>query len=104
MASFWHDDGSEAILMSQERDLQKMNDGYMAAQAEAAFGGIIEDTIHQTMVRMIALYRGGEYTHDQLIGHVAEISALDSLLSSLEAKQRVAIKARQKELGNASQA
>ena len=89
--------------MSQQKNLEDMSDGYMAAQAQAAFGTVIEDKIHSTMVRLIALYRGGEYTHDQLVGHVAEISALDSLVASLESKQRVAINARRKELGNAAQ-
>lgn len=88
--------------MSQQRNLDAMSDGYMAAQAESAFGTIIADKIHDTMVRLIALYRGGEYTHDQLVGHIAEISALDSLRAHLESKQRVAIAARRKELGNAS--
>lgn len=86
---------------NQDKNLAAMEQGYMAAQAESAFGSIIADQIHNTMVRLIALYRSGVYTHDQLLGHIAEISGLETLRSTLETKQRMAINARKKELNDA---
>jgi len=46
------------------------------------------------------MYRSGQYTHDQLLGKVAEITSMLNLISDLESSQRVGDIAAQKELGD----
>ena len=89
--------------MSTERNLDKMGEGQRAAAVMSAIDEVLAEQIHNKTVLLISHYRGGVINHDYILGAIAEISALDSLRSTLESRYRQGISAAQRELGHAAQ-
>lgn len=79
----------------------------MSDRASAVLGAsteYIHGSINSSISLLVASYRGGQLTHDMMLGKVAEISALMSLLDSLHSDMRGGDAARTREYGDGSQA
>jgi hypothetical protein len=74
--------------------------GVEAAQTLAGLEGVVREHQDHLVQELVALYRSGRIEHDTLLGKVAEIHALETLISELESRQRRGIVARDQELGN----
>jgi len=84
--------------------LDTMDRGREAGFALAVVVPLINTRITNYVQQLAGMYRGGEYTHDQLLGKVAEITAMLNLISDLESAQRIGDTAAQKELGDGPEA
>lgn len=87
--------------MSREDNLDKMARGREAGVVDALVRPIILEKVSQIVLQMCAYYRGGTLTNDYSRGKIAEISALQDLISQLDSEQRQGDAAAQKEMGNA---
>ena len=84
--------------MSQDANIEKIERGRAATLAESVVGALVEDHINVCISQLIQMYRSGEnLNHDQLVGKVAEIAAMHSLINELETRQRLGNIAAQKE-------
>jgi hypothetical protein len=90
--------------MSQEANLSAIEEGIRAVAVAGAISDVIEDTIRVHVTSLIAMYRQGGIDHDMLIGKVAEIAAMEALLSNLESKARRGDAAANREYNNGTQA
>lgn len=79
-----------------------MEAGQDAAIVENFIRPIIDGIIRDRVLALTNLYRSNDTDHDQLLGRVAEISALRGLIEELESRQRQGIIARNRELGDAT--
>ena len=86
--------------MSQERDMELIEDAIEARTVEAAIKETVDEMMRVTVTKLMHIYRAGKIDHDMLVGGVAELTALDNLMSNLESKQVRGIAASQKEYGN----
>jgi len=92
---------------AQDRQLRRMDSMEAAREASVAASiviPLINTRITNYVQQMAGLYRGGQFTHDQLLGKVAEITAMLNLIADLESTQRIGDIAAQKEFGDAPQA
>ena len=87
--------------MSQDANFEKMERGRAATVAEAAINDLVEDHINLCIGQLIQMYRSEAMLHDVLVGKIAEIAAMHSLMSELETRQRIGHIAAEKELGHA---
>lgn len=87
--------------MSQERDMELIEEAMEARTVEAAIKDVVDEAMRQGVTKLMYIYRDGNIDHDMLVGAVAEIAALDKLMSDLESKQMRGVVAAQKEYGNA---
>jgi hypothetical protein len=88
--------------VSQEHNHQLMQEGEQAVAIRGLIEEFVQDRVRNEVVAMIAMYRNGDTHHDKLVGKVAEIAALESLLSDLNTIQQRGIVARNKEIRNAT--
>lgn len=72
----------------------------MATAVQGATAGAIADQSDKIVQRMISMYRSGQLGHAELIGQVAELSALDSFLQGLKCEQIQGEVAAMQEFGN----
>lgn len=89
---------------AQQRRIEAIDAGREASIMSGVVGPWIADKITDEVKRMVAEYRGGEMTHDRMVGTIAGIAMLMTLTSDLESTQRRANVAADKEFGNAPQA
>lgn len=75
--------------------------GQQASVIASVVAPYVQDRITAYVQQLAGLYRGGQYTHDQLLGKVAEITALLNMMSHLESDQRSGDIASQKEFQGA---
>jgi len=84
----------------QRFNLEKIERGRDAS----LMGGIVKPYIDEKVTiqirRLVQLYRGGQYTHDMLVGGIAHIAGLLMLLEDLEAIYRQGVVASEKEFGD----
>lgn len=83
--------------MSQEHDIEKIEEGREAILARAAVRQLIDDQMRVAITLMIAEYRGGDIRHDFVIGKVAELAALEGLLAEFDAREQRGIVAANRE-------
>jgi hypothetical protein len=78
------------------------------ADHAAVFKGLAEPFIHSyinnSISSLVAHYRGGQLTHDLMLGKVAEISALMALMDNLHSEMRAGDAARDREFGHGTPA
>lgn len=67
-----------------ERNLELIADGRTATVVAGAIKVFVDDKIRENVTLLTAIYRNGKIDHDQLVGKVAEITALLDLMSDLE--------------------
>lgn len=67
-----------------ERNLELIEDGRRATIVAGAIKGTVDNKIREHVTLLTAIYRNGKIDHDQLVGKVAEITALLDLMSDLE--------------------
>lgn len=91
-------------MANQSRNHELMERAKDASLIHSSVLPFINDKVTQHVTMMVALYRGKQFTHDQLLGIVAEISALLSLTTDLEAQMRQGDIAAEKEFKNAPKA
>lgn len=70
-------------------NIEKIEAGQQASMIESIVGPFIDEEITKNVAHLTSLYRGGTYTHDQILGKVAEITALMNLMNALDSQQRV---------------
>lgn len=75
-------------MANQARNHELMGKAQDASLIHSLVLPFVNDKVTQHVQMLVALYRGKIYTHDQLLGMVAEISALLSLISDLEVQIR----------------
>lgn len=80
-------DLGNAIQQEQTQRIQRIEKGRQAVQAAAFLLEPILESREKVLKKMIAAYRGGTVTHDLLLGGVAEITALDNLVTELNNAQ-----------------
>lgn len=88
-------------MSGQDERLEKIERGRAAAIAEALVGDIIDEHVNMCVSHLIQMYRGGDINHDQMVGKVAEMAAMQHLSTELESRQRQGNMAAQREYGNA---
>lgn len=86
--------------MSQEANHAKMEAAAEAASVLAIMGPIISEQISTAVNHMVSSYRGGSTPHDFLVGKVAEITAYQGILSTLEVRIRQGEMAAKKEMSS----
>lgn len=87
--------------MSQEKNIEKMEDGREAAAIHSIVTPYVMRTIDELVLQMVNIYRTGTMPHDLLVGKLGEITGLHDLISHLEHIQKMGDIAAQKEIGNA---
>jgi hypothetical protein len=91
-------------MADQERNLSDIADGAMATQLFHALQDVVDDQQRICAQSLVAMYRQGGIDHDMMVGKVAEMAALQTLMSNLEAKQQRGYVAAQKEFGDGEEA
>jgi len=95
------------MVSKREQDMRlermdTMEDGREASIVASIVVPLINTRITNYVQQLAAMYRGGQYNHDSLLGKVAEITAMLNLIADLESKQRRGDVAAQKEMGDGS--
>jgi hypothetical protein len=89
-------------------DAQLNIDTIQRAEQASATKGLVEPFVHgyinSAISNLVAHYRGGQLSHDLMVGKVAEVSALMALLDNLHSEMRAGDSARDREYGNGPQA
>lgn len=78
---------AESVQQEQAQRLHRIEKGKQAVQAAAFLLEPILESREKALKKMIAAYRGGTVTHDLLLGGIAEITALDNLVTELNNAQ-----------------
>lgn len=78
---------ANAIQQEQTQRLQRIERGKQAVMAAAFLLEPIMESREKVLKRLMMAYRGGTITHDMLLGGVAEMTALDNLVSELNNAQ-----------------
>lgn len=84
----------------QDERFRQIEEGRMAGMAETYIKVFIERRVDATLTTMIAQYRGGGVSFGDLLGRVAEISALRALMLDLQSASRVGEAAARVEFGD----
>lgn len=91
-------------MNEHEANLKTIDLSDRAAAVRGAVSAYIHDNINNLISNLVAHYRGGQLTHDMLVGKVGEMSALMSLLEQVHSDLRAGEAAREREYGDGSQA
>lgn len=70
--------------MEEERRLRIAQTGHLSEIVLNHFSSTINQRKWTVMNKLIGLYRGGDLTHDLVIGAIGEIAALEDLYCHLE--------------------
>ena len=70
--------------MDQSERIERIEEGQSATLAHGFLVGPVGEFREILLSRMIANYRSGNTQHDVLLGGIAEIAALDSLMKHLD--------------------
>ncbi len=90
--------------MSQEARHAAMQRATDAGTLMALAGPVIQEQIDATISLLVGNYRGEKIDHDLMVGKIAEISALQGLLSSLESLIRKGEYAMEQEINDGQKA
>jgi hypothetical protein len=88
----------------QTDNLEMIHRGDQASMLQVAASNYVHASINAAISALVAHYRGGQLSHDQMLGKIAEISALMYLLDSLQGDIRVGEAARDREYGDGTKA
>lgn len=80
--------------------IEIIEEGRQAVQVAAYISEPIKEYREKVVKDLVNRYRSEDTGHDRLVGGIAEISALDSLMSNLENKARLGNVAAEKEYKN----
>jgi|SRR5262245_48575840 len=86
--------------MTDATNLEAMQRADEAAAVRGVISGFVNEQVWACLNHLVANYRGGTLSHDTMLGKVAEISALTSLVDALDGSMRAGETAREKEFGN----
>lgn len=86
--------------MTFDVNMEKVERGRSASLAEQVVGELVEDHVNMCLAHLVQMYRSGDINHDAMIGKVAEIAAMQGLISELETRQRVGNIALNKEMNS----
>lgn len=84
--------------MANPRNLELMDRAREASVIEAAVGPYVQERISRIVQQLVAHYRGGQATHDLMLGGIAGISELMGMMSDLENKQQQGVVASNREM------
>lgn len=87
--------------ISPDKTLDAQAQGRNAAVIAGLLKPFIDSMMSQIAHQLIMMYRSGTTEHDQILGKVAELSALSNLMSTLQAAHQRGVAATQKEYQNA---
>lgn len=85
--------------MSPEEHNQRIQRGRSASAAIGFIENFLEESKHNLISRAVSLYRADKLSHDQAIGTLAGIAALEDLIKQLEYAENQGIMSSQQELG-----
>lgn len=74
---------ADAIQIEQSARLERIERGRQAVQAASFIMEPIMRSRERVLRKLINAYRSGEASHDLLLGGIAEITALDTLIIEL---------------------
>lgn len=86
--------------MKQERNLSDMDEGQRAGHIHAQFHDFLAERVGTIVGMMVSEYRAGDMSHDKMVGNIAEIACIHSIINELEVRERRGIMAREREFGN----
>lgn len=72
-----------AIAQEQSQRLERIERGKQASVAAAFVLEPIQELQNKTLRKLISAYRAGKADHDTLLGGIAEITALDNIITEL---------------------
>lgn len=87
--------------MANQDRIDTIEEGQRATMIAGAIRQHVDDQMRAHVTSLIYIYRQGKIDHDLLVGKVAEIAALEGLMSSLENAVLRGHVAANKEYGNA---
>jgi hypothetical protein len=87
--------------MEQSERIERIEAGQSATLAHGFLLEPILEARENIIKRLVSLYRSGQTHHDNILGGIAEIAALDNLMYHLENQIRQGNVAAQQEYGNA---
>lgn len=85
--------------MTRDVNLERIQQGKAATLVESVLGDLVQDHVDLCVNKLVQEYRSGEIRHDALVGLVAEISAMQTLMTNIETKQRLGEVAAEREFG-----
>lgn len=74
--------------MDQQDHIERIEEARMAAYAEASIREFVAEKRETILSHVIGLYRSRKITHDDAIGAIAGLTALDDLMQNLTYIQR----------------
>lgn len=83
--------------MSSADRLEKIEEGQRAGVIQDALIPYVTERKGRLLGKLISMYRGGQTGHDQVVGVMGELTALDDLIQELESKRRQGFIAQEKE-------
>lgn len=87
-------------MNDQQANLQQIEMSDRASAVLGASSEYIHGSVNSAISFLVAHYRGGQLTHDIMLGKIAEMSALMSLLDSIHSDMRGGDAARSREYGD----
>lgn len=85
---------------NQQNRLDQIERGRTSSLIESVVGPWINSRIGVEVRLMVAEYRGNNMSHDQMVGRIAGIAMMLTMVNELENTQRQAEGASDKEFGN----
>lgn len=90
--------------MDQQDRLDTIEQGKRATVVKGVVDEYVSYQVGKITSRLVAAYRGGSLTHDQILGGIAEISALFTLVNDLASEQRAGESAMKQEIEHGQKA
>ena len=84
--------------MANPRNLELIERSREASVIEGAVGPYVQERISRIVQSLVSHYRGGQATHDIMVGGIAGISELMGMMSDLENKQQQGVVASNREM------
>lgn len=92
---------ANAIQIEQSQRLERIERGRLATQAASFILEPIMESQNKVLRKLINAYRAGKADHDTILGGIAEITALDNLITELNNAQTQGEAAAEQEFNNA---
>lgn len=87
--------------MDRQHNIDTIEDGQRAVAVAGYIREEVDNQVRMHVTSLIAIYRQGKIDHDLLIGKVAEIAALEGLMSELENRAMRGVAATNREYNSA---
>jgi hypothetical protein len=85
------------MASNQHLNIETIEDGHRAVAVAGYIRETVDDQMRMHVTGLISIYRNGKIDHDQLVGKVAEIAALEGLMSELENRAQRGVAAANRE-------